>query len=137
MLSFFAGLFLGVLLGWLTLGCLVNEEVRSLVRWVLLVVARILAGTACALGVGLVVGRIALLVLGGEFRSIDLIPGIDIKSPGEAFGVAAALLFGGILGMVLTFRGRRPSSTAREGSKGAVEEAVPSEAAKGSDRAAV
>ena len=45
MLSFFAGLFLGMLLGWLTLGCLVHDEVRALVGRVLLVLARILAGT--------------------------------------------------------------------------------------------
>jgi hypothetical protein len=125
MLSFLAGLFLGVLLGWLTLGSLVNEEVRGLLGRVLRIVARILAGTACALGLGLVIWTSADLALDIPFRPLVPFPNVRYDSPGEAYGVGAALLFGGILGLVFTFLGRKTSTTARQGTEGGADGTAP------------
>jgi hypothetical protein len=131
MLSFLAGLLLGLLLGWLTLGCLVNVEVRDLVGWIVGVVAIILAGTLCALGFGLVVWTSAHLALGAPFRSLNPVPGwIEIAHPSEAYGYGAGLLLGGILGLIFTFVLGKISASERQRSKDAADGAVRSGAEK-------
>jgi hypothetical protein len=110
--SFFTGLFLGVILGWLTVGCLVNEEVRGLLRYVLIILIRILAVIACALAVGLIVLTTVTLALESPSQAIVSIPQVlQINSPGEVYGVAAVLLVGGVFGLVLSFLGRKRRPT--------------------------
>jgi hypothetical protein len=98
MALFFVGLLLGVLLGWLTLGCFLNPGLGRLC-------VRLFAVVALSIGLGFLVWAIVGQALGQRihnFLGTDL---ITQSSDAIAFGSGA--LAAGIAALVLSFVGRK------------------------------
>jgi hypothetical protein len=113
MLAFLTGLFLGVVLGWVTLWTFLNAEAARFVRRILVVLVRSFGVIVGSAGAGVLIWAAATLALGERLDRLVLIPGsLDIKSPGEALALGGGLLAAGGTALGLSFLGRREKKPA-------------------------
>jgi hypothetical protein len=98
MALFFVGLLLGVLLGWLTLGCYLHPALGR-------VCVRIFAVACLSIGLGFLVWAIVGQALGQRIHNFL---GTDfITQSSDAVALGSGLLAAGIAALVLSFVGRK------------------------------
>ncbi len=114
---FFLGLLLGVIVGWLTLGCYHNPAVRTMVAGIGRTVVWAFAVAAVSAGTGFLVWGIVAQARGEPIVFYPL-PGHQLfRGSVEAIAWGAGLLVAGVAAFVLSFLGRvrRPPQKQGEG----------------------
>jgi hypothetical protein len=99
MALFFVGLLLGVLLGWLTLGCYLHPMLGR-------VCVRIFAVISLSIGLGLLIWAIVAQALHQHTR-LELGTSVVVSQTSDAIALGSGYLVAGIAALVLSFVGRK------------------------------
>jgi hypothetical protein len=109
---FFVGLLLGILLGWLTLGCYLNPTLGR-------VCIRVFAVVTLSIGVGFLVWAIVAQVMGQQTRVVSGSREL-LSHNSETLALGSGFMVAGVAALVLSFVSRRRAALPPREEKGPV-----------------